>query len=48
VIVSRGPRVLAYRVRKGEWTWFDISHGWSSSEFADQVRVGLTMLGETP
>jgi hypothetical protein len=44
-VVSRGGRVLAYRVQSGDWTWSDISDGWRESEFSDQVQVGLAMLG---
>ena len=43
-VVSRGGRVLSYRVRNGDWTWADLTNDWRSSEFADQVEVGLAML----
>lgn len=39
-IVSRGRRVLAYRAGNGDWTWADITDWWSSSEFAEQDKLG--------
>jgi hypothetical protein len=45
VVVALGPRVLLYRARTGDWTWTDVTNAWESSAFADQVQVGLRMLG---
>jgi len=44
VVVDATGRVLVYRARRGEWSWTDLTERWETSDFADQVRVGLAML----
>ncbi len=44
-VVVGQHRVLAYRMRRDEWTWSDVTEGCEESDFADQVRVGVAMLG---
>jgi hypothetical protein len=46
VVVAAPERVLVYRIQRGVWSWEDSSDGWESSDFADQVRVGLELAAE--
>jgi hypothetical protein len=43
-VVDATRRVLAYRECSGEWSWEDLTDRWEESDFADPVRVGLSML----
>ncbi len=47
VVVTHPARVVVYRQSGGVWVWTDLTDAWPTSEFADQVQVGLSMLGES-
>jgi len=44
VIVSPEASVVSYRRSAKAWTWTDMSETWPRSEYADQVRVGVSIL----
>jgi hypothetical protein len=46
VVVAPEASVLAYRRSRLGWAWNDLSGTWALSEYADQVRVGLSVLQE--
>ena len=44
VIVAPEASVVSYRSSAKAWTWTDLSETWPRSEYADQVRVGVSVL----
>ena len=47
VIVAPEASVVSYRSSAKAWTWTDPSETWPRSEYADQVRVGVSLLHRT-